>query len=158
MFAAEVKKRHHKLILSPGDPSRTLKLRQFRARIAVERDDDGKVVRLPMLVVYDTCNQFIRTIPNIPTDKLNIEEIDTKSEDHIYDEACHPCMARPLARKEPKKMPAVDKMLDDLYRMPKDTDFEGHALREYDQAMRDLGQDVFDDDVEPTGFIPTIQE
>lgn len=29
-------------------------------------------------------------------DELKPEDIDTDQEDHIYDEACHICMARPL--------------------------------------------------------------
>ncbi len=79
------------LYLSPGDPSRTVKIRQFHERLRPR--DDGP----PMLVVYDVCEQFIRTIPSLVTDRHNVEDIDTNAEDHIYDEACHVCMARPLA-------------------------------------------------------------
>ena len=51
----------------------------------------------PMLQVYDTCTEFIRTIPLLAADRRNVEDIDPTGEDHIYDEACHVCMARPLA-------------------------------------------------------------
>ena len=52
---------------------------------------------MPMMMIYDTCKQFIRTIPSLCADETNPEDIDTQQEDHIYDEACHICMARPLS-------------------------------------------------------------
>ncbi|HCR14292.1 MAG TPA: terminase family protein [Solidesulfovibrio sp.] len=76
--------------LAPGDPSRTAKIRQFHERLRPREDG------APMLVVSDACAQFIRTIPQLVTDRRNVEDIDTTGEDHIYDEACHVCMARPL--------------------------------------------------------------
>lgn len=79
------------LYLAPGDPSRTAKIRQFHERLRPR--DDGP----PMLLAYDTCVHFIRTIPLLVTDRRNVEDIDTTGEDHAYDEACHVCMARPLA-------------------------------------------------------------
>lgn len=79
------------VFLAPGDPSRTAKIRQFHERLRPRHDD------APMLVVYDVCEQFIRTIPLLVADRHNVEDIDTSGEDHIYDEACHVCMARPLA-------------------------------------------------------------
>jgi len=79
------------LHLRPGDPSRSAKIRQFHERLRAREDGP------PMLLVYDTCEQFIRTIPLLVTDRRNVEDIDTTGEDHIYDEACHICMARPLA-------------------------------------------------------------
>lgn len=84
------------LILRPGDPSRTLKLRQFHQHLLVPHDDEGKVSGIPMMQIYNTCHQFIRTIPNLITDPNNIEDIETDGEDHIYDEASHIVMARPI--------------------------------------------------------------
>ncbi len=81
--------------LAPGDPSRTAKIRQFHERL---RPRDGE---WPMLVVYEACRDFIRTIPLLATDRRNVEDIDTTGEDHVYDEACHVCMARPLALAPP---------------------------------------------------------
>jgi hypothetical protein len=80
----------HGVHLSPGDPSRSLKIRQFRERLTVRGGD------APMLLVYSTCKHFIRTIPALCLDDANPEDIDTDQEDHIYDEACHVCMARPI--------------------------------------------------------------
>jgi hypothetical protein len=68
----------YELYFSPGDPNRQLKLRQFHNRLTVPKDGTK-----PMVLVYETCEQFIRTIPDLVVDKNNIEDIDTKGEDHI---------------------------------------------------------------------------
>jgi hypothetical protein len=40
----------------------------------------------PGLWVFDTCSQFIRTIPTLPRDERKPDDIDTDAEDHIADE------------------------------------------------------------------------
>ena len=50
---------------------------------------------VPMLYVFDTCKDFIRTVPTLQHDPLRAEDIDTNSEDHIADEARYACMSRP---------------------------------------------------------------
>jgi len=87
------------ILLIKADSSRGLKIRQFRERLRKNENE------LPMLMVAKTCNQFNRTIPNLNMDKHNVEDVDTKGEDHIYDEACHICMARPLKMREPADKP-----------------------------------------------------
>ena len=47
-------------------------------------DGDGKEV--PMFQVFDTCRDFIRTIPLLTPNPNHPEDIDTKLEDHIYDD------------------------------------------------------------------------
>jgi hypothetical protein len=84
------------LILAPGDPSRALKYRQFHEHLKVSYDDKGKVCGIPMIQVYSDCSHFIRTIPALILDEHNIEDIDTDSEDHVYDESCHIMMQRPV--------------------------------------------------------------
>jgi hypothetical protein len=42
---------------------------------------DGK----PGVQVFRTCDNFIRTIPNLPRDELHPEDVDTDAEDHAYD-------------------------------------------------------------------------
>ncbi len=81
--------------LAPGDPSRILKIRQFHERLRLRGDEP------PMLLVYENCEQFIRTIPLLRADRRNVEDIDDSGEDHVYDEACHAFMARPLRLEEP---------------------------------------------------------
>lgn len=87
---AEVWARHG-LMLTPGDPSRILKIRQFHSRLRVLEDGS-----LPMLVVCDTCRDFIRTIPVLQADPHNPEDVDTRLEDHVFDEAALIVQARPL--------------------------------------------------------------
>lgn len=98
------------LYLTVGDPSRKDKIRQFRERL--RNGDDG----VPGMLIYDTCENWWRTIPNLVVDKLDIEDIDTDGEDHIYDECCHICMARPMALRKPAPLILPHaKRLDDLY-------------------------------------------
>ena len=79
--------------LTPGDPSRILKIRQFHARLRVP---DAAAV-MPMLVVYPACVNFIRTIPTLQGDPKHPEDIVTDNvEDHVYDEAALACMALPV--------------------------------------------------------------
>lgn len=61
---------------------------QMRARIA--GDDVG-----PMLAVFSTCTDFIRTVPALQHDPHRPEDLDTNAEDHAADEARYACMARP---------------------------------------------------------------
>jgi hypothetical protein len=68
---------------------------QVRSRLIGEDEDR------PMLVVFNTCIDTIRTIPVLQHDKDRIEDIDTSQEDHAADEIRYACMSRPYA-KEPK--------------------------------------------------------
>lgn len=40
----------------------------------------------PGLFVFDTCRQFLRTVPTVPTSERDPETYDTDSEDHVADE------------------------------------------------------------------------
>lgn len=61
----------------------------------------------PMLYVFDTCRDFIRTVPVLQHDLAKPEDLDTDSEDHAADEARYGCMSRPWlpSLPEPKKRP-----------------------------------------------------
>ena len=50
----------------------------------------------PMLYVFDTCRDFIRTVPVLQHDAMRPEDLDTAAEDHIADEARYACLSRPL--------------------------------------------------------------
>ena len=82
--------------LQKGDPARMLKVRQFHERLRIPVNEDG-TEGVPMMVVYDTCKDFIRTIPALTHDENKVEDVDTKLEDHTYDEAALLCMARPIS-------------------------------------------------------------
>lgn len=62
---------------------------QMRARI------EGREGR-PLLYVFDTCRDFIRTVPVLQHDKLRPEDLDSDGEDHVADEARYACMARKM--------------------------------------------------------------
>ena len=49
----------------------------------------------PRLVFFNTCTNVISQLPAIPLDKKNPEDVDTKSEDHLYDALRYGIMSRP---------------------------------------------------------------
>lgn len=62
----------------------------------------------PRMYVFNTCKNFIRTIPLLMYSESpsKVEDLDTTQEDHIADETRYMCMARPikpLKPVEPKK-------------------------------------------------------
>ena len=132
----------HGIYLSPGDPSRELKIRQFRERLRVVRDADGNMTEAPMLQVYSTCKAFIRTIPALCMDEMNPEDIDTDQEDHIYDEACHIFMQRPVKIAEPKpRLSEWDRRIERLEAPFAANDFEDVLAFEHNATMHMFGQD-----------------
>lgn len=98
----------HNIFMRPGDPNRALKIRQFRERIAIPADEKQR----PMLQVYANCKNFISTIPSLCMDDVNPEDIDTEQNDHIYDESCLICMARPMKLPEVKEEDKKKERLD----------------------------------------------
>ena len=47
------------------------------------------------MVFFDTCKKVIEQLPSIPLDKRNPEDVDTNSEDHLYDALRYGVMTRP---------------------------------------------------------------
>ena len=68
----------------------------MRARM---KGEDGS----PMLYVFETCHDSIRTIPALQHDDNRPEDLDTDGEDHAADEWRYMCMSRPWASKLPKE-------------------------------------------------------
>lgn len=65
---------------------------------------------VPMLYVFESCRDFIRTVPTLQHDPMRAEDLDTSSEDHIADEARYACMSRPWTPPaRPKDKPARDR-------------------------------------------------
>ena len=91
------------LILTPGDPSRLQKIRQFHSRLSVPKDGTK-----PMMLVYRGCEAFIRTIPLLQADKNDPEDVDTRLEDHPYDEAALVFMARPMGGMKSTQEGSID--------------------------------------------------
>ena len=54
----------------------------------------------PGLYVFDTCRDFIRTVPPLPRDAKDPDDVDTDAEDHIADEMRYRVLAsQPVAKK-----------------------------------------------------------
>lgn len=71
---------------------------------------------IPQMYVFSNCTGFRRTVPTLMYDKVRVEDLDTKMEDHIADDWRYMCMARPT---RPTMAPAVKpKMIDPLDMMP----------------------------------------
>ena len=49
----------------------------------------------PRMVIFNTCKALIEQLPGLPLDKNNPEDVDTKSEDHLYDALRYGLMSRP---------------------------------------------------------------
>ena len=56
----------------------------------------GAIMPKPSLMIFSNCINLIRTLPVIPTDKSDPEDVDTDSEDHAYDALRYGCMSRPI--------------------------------------------------------------
>ena len=54
------------------------------------------VKKEPGLRIFSTCRNLIRTLPLLPLDDHNPEDIDTNAEDHAYDALRYGCMSRPM--------------------------------------------------------------
>ena len=63
---------------------------QMHYRLAF--DDEG----LPMMYVFKSCSQFIRTLPLLVYDAVNVEDVDSSLEDHDYDAARYFFMENPI--------------------------------------------------------------
>ena len=107
----------------------------------VPKDDKGNVVGRPMLQVFESCTQFIRTIPAISAMPSNPEDIDTTGEDHIYDECCHICMARPMNFDDTKLVlkPLSTILIDSLSKKQPDEGFGDYVASEVDAYEKAMG-------------------
>lgn len=54
----------------------------------------------PMIFIMDCCTHLIRTLPMLPADPDNLDDVDSDAEDHPADTLRYGCMARPF---EPPK-------------------------------------------------------
>ncbi len=87
-----------------GDHVRLPGKMQYHYRFAFDEMGDC------MFQIFNTCRNFIRTIPNLTYSETIPEDIDTTEEDHIYDECRYVLMEHPIAPRGNvlQKKPAFD--------------------------------------------------
>lgn len=73
-----------------GDNERIAGKMQVHHRLSF--DERG----IPMMYIFSTCKDFIRTFPALTYDVNRVEDINTQGEDHIYDETRYMCMHKPI--------------------------------------------------------------
>ena len=89
---ADIMSKHPNYIqFSPGDNNRLAGKMQYHYRFAFDENGDT------MFQIFNTCKHFIRTIPSLVYSESNVEDIDTDTEDHIYDECRYVLMANPIS-------------------------------------------------------------
>ncbi len=81
-----------------ADNTRLAGKAQLHRRLAFDKNG------IPMFYVFSTCRHFIRTVPTLVYSQINVEDVDTTGEDHIYDECRYICMENPLAPRRDVEM------------------------------------------------------
>ena len=84
------------VIFGRGDNTRLAGKMEVHERLRF--DEDGK----PMMYVFSTCKDWIRTVPTLPYDEKKREDVDTDAEDHDYDAMRYFLMDHPIS---PSKKP-----------------------------------------------------
>ena len=91
-----------------GDHKRLAGLMQLHYRLSF--DESG----VPMMYIFSNCKALIRTLPLLVYDENRPEDVDSKQEDHAYDECRYLCMANPMKPiKVEDRTPAVYNPLED---------------------------------------------
>lgn len=99
--------RLNKVVLTEGDNNR------LEGKRKVDRMLMPMLDGLPGLIVFNTCTNLVRTLPALPYDELQTEDVDTDSEDHAYD-ALRYGLSRVEPRPAPPKSPALQDVKDAL--------------------------------------------
>jgi phage terminase large subunit len=100
------------VVLTPADNDRMSGKRKV-ATMLHERAPDGK----PLLQITENCTNLVRTLPALPYDKTNVEDVDTKADDHSYDSCRYlltPINPRPKRRPEEYSPEVLAAMKDPL--------------------------------------------
>lgn len=87
-------------IFHQADHERVTGWLQMRTRFNIDPDHNA-----PMHYVTRDCLHWWRTVPVLQHDPVKVEDIDTKSEDHVGDENRYACMARPISINKPPAAP-----------------------------------------------------
>lgn len=94
----------YRIYFTKGDNRRIPGWMQMHYRLSF--DEEG----YPMMYVFNTCRAFLRTVPALLFSDCEVEDLDTKQEDHVADECRYFCMSRPIP---PQKNDSNRKPQDD---------------------------------------------
>jgi len=90
--------------------SRVAGVQEVHKRLQLKHLQDevtGEIRLKPNLTIFENCYNLIRTLPSLPVDKTNSEDVDTHAEDHAFDALKYGLMSRPIGRHDsPYNMPA----------------------------------------------------
>jgi len=88
--------RRHGVIFSKGDHARLPGKMQVHERLRFNKDG------IPGMYIFNTCKNWIRTVPTLPYSETKPEDVDSDAEDHDYDAMRYFLMDHPVA---PTKRP-----------------------------------------------------
>lgn len=99
---AETICRAGKIMFRPADNTRTGPRGHVVGWSLVRHRLDGIDPSRPMLVLFNTCRDTIRTLPTMQHHRDKAEDMDDTAEDHALDELRYACASRPWIKPVPK--------------------------------------------------------
>ncbi|MFO0449401.1 MAG: terminase large subunit domain-containing protein [Pseudomonadota bacterium] len=85
----------------PADNARVARMGALGGWDQVRQRLKGDAEGQPMMLIFATCVDAIRTLPALQHDGSRPEDVDTEGEDHAADEIRYACMSRPMMRDAP---------------------------------------------------------
>lgn len=110
------------LPLIKGDNNRLSGAQNLHRYLEINKNDDK-----PMIQIFNTCHNLIRTLPALVHDRKRVEDVDTEGEDHAYDALRYGLMAHPLV--------PVEKQI----KTPPKRSIEAHLRKKRARRMKEGG-------------------
>lgn len=97
-----IMKQLSKVVNLPFRPADNERIPGWQRVLSMMAESAKEEPEYPGLWVFDTCREWIRTVPTLMRDEKDVEDIDTNSEDHLADETRYVCQTvrPPIKRKE----------------------------------------------------------
>lgn len=89
-IAKQLKKIDNRIRFRPADNAR---IAGWQTMVDMMEEAGKDHPERPGMWVFDTCRQWIRTIPALTRDEKNLEDVNTDLEDHIADESRYMCQS-----------------------------------------------------------------
>ena len=75
-----------------GPGSRKMGWKVISERLENASAEPGTIREKPGLFIFDHCEQWIRTVPTLPRDEADMDDVDSESEDHMGDVTRYRCV------------------------------------------------------------------